>query len=155
VPGGFIFPTVLTIASKSLALEHWVHLIISFTLSGLIAATYSMYFVQWITLCVTYPRLWYDRQGFRATAAAELRNVPKTLWLLQVMAGLIPSFAAILMFGMLSAGSDDPLFRFLVIGLMILGSAGFPLATYMTGLLAKAHAALIGLGEEGASRGRV
>jgi hypothetical protein len=160
VPGGIVFPTVLTIASKSLALEHWVHLIISFTLSGLIAATYSMYLVQWMALCVIYPRLWYDRQGFRATAAAELRNVPRTLWLLQVMAGLIPSIAAILlmtlMMMLLRSSKDevDPLFGFLVIGLMVLGSAGFPLATYLTGLLSKALAALVGAGEEGANRAR-
>ncbi len=128
VPGGIVFPTVLTLASESLALEHWVHLIISFTLSGLIAATYSMYLVQWMALCVIYPRLWYDRQGFRATAAAELRSVPKTLWLLQVMAGLIPSIAAILLMTLMTMLDCErairgwtPLFRFLVIGLMILG----------------------------------
>ena len=160
VPGGFVFPTIMTIASKSLPLEHWVHLIISFTLSGLIAATYSMYLVQWMSLCVIYPRLWYDRQGFRATAAAELRNVPRTLWLLQVMAGLIPSIAAILLMSLMmmllrsSKEKVDPLFGFLVIGLMILGSAGFPLATYMTGLLSKALAALTGSREDGAVNSR-
>ena len=53
-----------------------------------------MYLVQWITLCVIYPRLWCDRQGFRATAAAELRWVPIYVRLLQVMAGLIPLIAA-------------------------------------------------------------
>ena len=75
----------------------WAHLLISFVLSGLIAATYSMYFVEWITLCVTYPELWCDRQGFRATAAAELRSVPVYLRLLQVMAGLIPLIGAVVM----------------------------------------------------------
>jgi serine/threonine protein kinase len=158
VPGGIVFPTVLTIASKPLALEHWVHLIISFTLSGLIAATYSMYLVQWISLCVIYPRLWYDRQGFRATAAAELRNVPKTLWMLQVMAGLIPSIAAILMLYLMlhskGAANDDPLFVYLIMSVMVLGSAGFPLATYLTGLLSKALAALVGAGEDSTKRVR-
>jgi len=149
IPGGIVFPTVLTLASNRLPLEHWVHLLISFTLSGLIAATYSMYFVQWITLCAIYPRLWYDRRGFRATAAAELRSVPTYLWLLQVMAGLIPSIAAIL----LLLGSDEGRpFRLLVICLMVLGSASFPLAMYMSGLLSKALAALTGSGEEDSAR---
>jgi hypothetical protein len=139
-------------------MEHWVHLIISFTLSGLIAATYSIYLVQWISLCVVYPRLWYDRQRFRAIAATELRGVPGTLRALQVMAGLIPSFAAILLFWMMwmimltqsSTEQIDLIFGFLVFGLMILGTAAFPLATYMTGLLAKALAALVGTRDENA-----
>jgi serine/threonine protein kinase len=151
VPGGFVFPTVLTIASKSLPLVYWVHLIISFTLSGLIAATYSTYLVQWITLCVTYPRLWYDRQGFRTTAAAELRTVPRTLWVLQIMAGLIPSVAAVLM--VWSFGTEKS-FQLLIIGLILLGSAGFPLATYLTGLLSKAHVALTGSSDESANQAR-
>jgi serine/threonine protein kinase len=156
IPGGIVFPTALTLASKSISLEHWVHLIISFTLSGLIAATYSIYLVQWMTLCVTYPRLWYDRQRFRAIATAELRGVPRTLRMLQVMAGLIPLIAAILlmtwMVMLLELHKDevDPLFGALVIGLMILGAAGFPLATHMTGLLAKALAALVGTRDESA-----
>ncbi len=158
IPGGIVFPIVLTLASKPLALEHWVHLIISFTLSGLIAATYSIYLVQWMALCVIYPRLWYDRQRFRAIAASELRVVPKTLRVLQTMAGLIPSFAAILLFWMMwmimllqsSTDKIDLIFGFLVFGLMILGAAGFPLATYMTGLLAKALAALVGTRDESA-----
>ena len=86
-------------------------------------------------------------------AAAELRNVPRTLWMLQVMAGLIPSIAAVLMvrnFG------EKPSFQLLIIGLILLGSAGFPLATYLTGLLAKALAALTGTGDETVQRvGRV
>ena len=61
-------------------------LFISFTVSGLIALTYSMLSVQWLSLCVIYPRLWCDRQGFRETAALELRAVPQRLRLLQVLA---------------------------------------------------------------------
>ena len=105
---------------------------------------------------MTYPRLWCDRQGFRATAAAELRRVPVYLRLLQVMAGLIPLIGALLM---MFAGPQElslvelDSFRFLVAGLMILGLAGFPLAMFGTGLLAQAWAALTGSNET-ASRSR-
>ncbi|MGA2259631.1 MAG: serine/threonine-protein kinase [Thermoguttaceae bacterium] len=148
MPGGIVFPLVLTIASGSLTLDNWAHLLISFVLSGLIAATYSMYFVEWITLCVTYPELWCDRQGFRATAAAELRSVPVYLRLLQVMAGLIPLIGALLiLLGLKASTSDDPSFRFLVASLIILGMAGFCLAMFTTGLLSQAWAALTGANE--------
>ncbi len=151
MPGGLVFPLVLTIVSGRLPLDAWVHLLISFVLSGLIAATYSMYFVEWITLCVAYPELWCDRQGFRATAAAELRSVPFYLRLLQVMAGLIPLIGALTgAVAMLSAGpqnSENQAFTVLVIGLIILGMAGFPLAMFTTGLLSQAWAALTGSNE--------
>ena len=143
MPGGIVFPLVLTMVSGSLRLAHGSTCCISFVLSGLIAATYSMYFVEWITLCVIYPGLWCDRQGFRATAAAELRRVPVYLRLLQVMAGLIPLIGAVLMMFM---GPQElkveefQSFRFLVISLIVLGLAGFTLGHVHHGL------ALPGLG---------
>ncbi|MEI8371530.1 MAG: serine/threonine-protein kinase [Planctomycetota bacterium] len=147
MPGGIVFPLVLTFVSGMLAPAEWAHLLISFVLSGLIAATYSMHFVEWITLCVTYPKLWCDRQGFRSTAAEELRSVPVYLRLLQVMAGLIPLIAAVLMMFAGPQESENQSFRFLVIGLIILGMAGFPLAMFTTGLLSQAWAALTGSNE--------
>ncbi len=145
MPGGIVFPWALSIASRSLPLEQWAHLLVSFVLSGLIAATYSMYFVEWITLCVVYPRLWCDRQGFGATAAAELRDVPFYLRMLQVMAGLIPLIAAVLILflGPQKSSGDLP-FRFLVAGLIIFGMAGSYLAMFSTGLLLQAWEALTG-----------
>jgi hypothetical protein len=159
IPGGIVFPTVLTLASRSLELSQWIHLLVSFTLSGLIAATYSMYLVQWLSLCVVYPRLWYDRQHFLSTAAVELRTVPRYLWFLQVMAGLIPSIAAVLLIWNSIPDPSIPTpehanqsFQLLAIGLIILGSAGFPLATWMSGLLGKAHGALVGSSEHASQR---
>ena len=147
MPGGIVFPLVLTFVSGALVPAEWAHLLISFVLSGLIAATYSMHFVEWITLCVTYPKLWCDRQGFRTTAAAELRSVPVYLRLLQVMAGLIPLIGAVLMMFVGPQESENQSFRFLVISLIILGMAGFPLAMFTTGLLSQAWAALTGSNE--------
>ena len=148
VPGGLVFPAVLTHASRALTASDWVHLFVSFTLSGLVAATYSMYLVQWMSLCVVYPRLWCDRQGFGTKAAAELRRVPAYLWLLQIMAGSIPSIAAALLFWSTSDkdSTDNPMFRSLVVVLIILGSAAYPLAAYMSERLSKALAALTASG---------
>jgi len=73
--------------------------------------------------------------------------VPVYLRLLQVMAGLIPLIAAILiLFGAPRELSPDEFqsFCFLVISLIILGSAGFSLAMFTTGLLSQAWAALTG-----------
>jgi len=144
-PGGIVFPTVLRMASGSLPLAAWAHLLISFALSGLIAATYSMYVVEWITLCVVYPELSCDRQQFRATAAKELRTTPFCLTMLQVLAGLIPLIAAVLLLFVGSDGEGNSFpFRFLVISLIILGLAGFCLAMFTTNLLFQAWAALTG-----------
>ena len=143
MPGGIVFPLALSVFGP-LPLDAWAHLLISFVLSGLIAATYSMYFVEWITLCVTYPELWCDRQGFRATAAAELRSVPVYLRLLQVMAILIPLSGALLM---VFTGVQDAAFRYLVASLIFLGVVGVPLALFTTGLLFQALAALAGSNE--------
>jgi hypothetical protein len=154
MPGGIVFPLVLTVVSGPLELGQWVHLLISFVLSGLIAATYSMYFVEWITLCVVYPELWYDRQGFRATAATELRGVPIYLRLLQVLAGVIPLIGALVLMFTAQQDSGFESFRFLVCGLIILGMAGSHLAMFTTGLLFQAWAALTGPGEKPARRPR-
>jgi eukaryotic-like serine/threonine-protein kinase len=144
-PGGIVFPLVITLASQPLPVADWIHLLISFWLSGLIAATYSMHFVEWVTLCVTYPKLWCDRQGFRATAAEELRSVPAFLRLLQVLAGLIPLLSAVLI--LISSSAESLSFRLLVAGLIMFGMVGSYLSMYTTGLLYQAWAALTGQSE--------
>lgn len=150
--GGIVFPLALTLVSGPLPLGAWTHLLISFALSGLIAATYSMHLVEWIALCVIYPRLWCDRQGFRATAAAELHRVPAYLVLLQFMAGFIPLIGAVIGAVTLliagQQGAEGRSFTFLVIGLIVLGMVGFPLAMFATGLLTQAWTALTGAKEE-------
>jgi eukaryotic-like serine/threonine-protein kinase len=151
--GGIVFPLAITLFSQSLSASNWGHLFISFSLSGLIAATYSMHFVEWVTLCVTYPRLWCDRQGFRATAAAELQSVPAYLRLLQVMAGMIPLISALLMIFVGPLELRDPYFRGLVGGLIILGMAGSYLSLFTTALLSQAWSALAG-SSEGSPPGR-
>jgi serine/threonine protein kinase len=148
LPGGVVFGYFLRRVGGTLPADHWTHLIISFAISGLIALTYSMLSVQWLALCVIYPRLWADRRNFRATAAAELRAVPRRLRLLQVLAGVIPLAGAVLiLMGTGSAGSsagESLAFRLLVASLIILGAAGFCLAMFATGLLSRAVAALTG-----------
>ena len=65
--------------------------------------------------------------------------------MLQVMAGLIPLIAAVLILflGPQKSSGDLP-FRFLVAGLIIFGMAGSYLAMFSTGLLLQAWEALTG-----------
>ncbi len=158
LPGGIIFPFCLKLVAGTLPTAQWAHLFISFTISGLIALTYSMLFVQWISLCVIYPRLWCDRQDFRITAAAELRAVPWRLRLLQVLSGVIPLAGAVLM--LMGAGPIDPsdgesfAFRILVASLIILGAAGFCFAMFATALLSRAFAVITGSNETSVKKHR-
>lgn len=142
MPGGVVFGYFLKRVGGSLDGQYWAHLIVSFAVSGLIAATYSMLLVQWLVLSVIYPRLWTDRQDFRSTAAVELRAVPRRLLLLQILAGVIPlAGAAMILIGWNEG--DSLAFRLLVTSLIVLGAAGFCLAMFATGLLSRALAALV------------
>lgn len=147
LPGGPIFALGLTLFAGTLPWHVSAHLIISFTISGLIALTYSMLFVQWISLCVFYPQLWCDVRDFGDTAAVELSPVPRRLRILQVLSGLIPLMGAALMTGMGPqefTPAEYQSFRFLVTALICLGMAGFQLALFVTGLLSQSLAALTG-----------
>lgn len=144
LPGGVIFPLTLRLYSGSLPWPECLHLVISFTISGLIALTYSMLCVQWIVLCVLYSRLWNDVRDFRATATAELSPIQSRLRLLQVLSGLIPLAGAVLMTAIGPqefTAREYQSFRFLVSGLIALGMAGFQLAMLATGRLSEAQAA--------------
>lgn len=147
LPGGFIFPLGLALFAGPLPWRGVFHLLVSFTISGLIALTYSTLFVQWMVLSVFYPRLWRDTRDFRAQAAVELRPVMPRLRLLQVFSGVIPLVGAVLMMG---AGPQEftaqeyVSFRFLVTALIVLGMAGFQLAMLITGRLSQRLDALTG-----------
>ena len=106
----------------------YVHFVISFTTSGLIALTYSYFAAQVVALRVFYPGFWVSPQGVRAKISEELGERPPRLWLFQLLAGVIPLTGAILL---LVAGPEvlsGWMFRVLGIGLILLGMAGFGLA---------------------------
>jgi hypothetical protein len=60
VPGGLIFPAAVSLVAGHVGLDVFGHFLISFTVSGLIALTYSFFGVQYAALRIFYPKLWTD-----------------------------------------------------------------------------------------------
>jgi serine/threonine protein kinase len=143
LPGGLLFPLGLATFAGPVSYQTFSHFLLSFTISGLIALTYSYFGVQTVVLRVMYPELWPDGRGFRETTAAELRGVGGRLRFFQFQAGLIPLAGAILL---LSVGPEQftVSFRFLVTGLITLGMIGFGVTLLASSRLSQALAALIG-----------
>ncbi len=147
LPGGLVFPLVIDYRAGSVGGAVYGQFLISFTIAGLIALTYSVLGVQFLVLRVLYPRLWGDGQELRQQAGMELAGVGARLGFLQLLAGLIPLAAAALL---VDAGPAQFLgtayrdFRLLVIGLIGLGTAGLVLAVSVSGFLGRTLAALTG-----------
>ncbi len=135
LPGGVLFPLGIHLGAGPLGVEEFVHFIISFTVSGLIALTYCFFGVQFIVLRVLYPRLWAEAQDRRETAREELAAVRPRLRRFQFLAGVIPLCAAVLL---VEVGSEVPgqrTFRLLITALIALSMAGFVLAITVSNLL--------------------
>ena len=103
----------------------------SFTISGLIALTYSVIAVEFVVVRVLYPGLWLDARDLRQRSHRELQREEGRLAVLQFLAVLIPIAGATLM---LSVGPEDftpssyRTFRLLVTALLALGMVGLLLA---------------------------
>jgi hypothetical protein len=120
------------------------HFLVSFTISGLIATTYSYFGIQLFALRVLYPRLWADPQAPRRQARRELGPIEGRLRVFQFAAGLIPLSGAVLM---LSVGEVDQFtlpFRLLIVGLIGLGMAGFGAALLTSSRLSRTLSVLLG-----------
>jgi len=146
LPGGVLFPLGLQTLAGSCPPEVFGHFLVSFTVSGLIALTYSVYAALYVVLRVLYPQCWTDAAGLRRQARAELGPLARRLWVLQLLAGLIPLAGAILMVGV---GPEDVTagyrrFRLLVTTLIALGMVGFGVAMTLSGLLTQTLTALTG-----------
>ncbi len=148
LPGGLLFPLGLCcLTPDPVTPAVFGHFLISFTLSGLIALTYSFLALQFLTLRVLYPQLWVEAADLRAIARAELRGVARRLSFLQFWAVLIPLAGALLMIGVgpeTSAGGDSLTFRVLVTALIVLGMTGLGVTILATSLLQRTLAVLVG-----------
>jgi hypothetical protein len=127
-PGGVLFPLVIHLVESPLPPEIWGHFVASFWMSGLIALAYSLCGVEFILLRVLYPGMWRNARGFTEVARRELAPVSKQLGRVQLLAGSIPLVAAVVMLFL----GDSANFRMLVTGLILLGMAGFQLASLVT-----------------------
>jgi hypothetical protein len=140
LPGGVLFPLLLGDVSGGVSR----HFLISFTIAGLIALTYSYFAMQYVALRVLYPSLWVDpRQA--AGARDELRGSKRRLAVFQFLAVLIPLAGAGLLIG---TGAEDfdaagyRTFRVLVTALIVLGMTGLGVAVTVSRRLHETLAAL-------------
>jgi serine/threonine protein kinase len=128
LPGGALFPLALHLLAGPISGQVYAHFLISFTLSGLIAMTYSYLGVQFVVLRALYPRFWADPQGASLAIKSELGDRGPRLGLFQMLAGVIPLAGAILMLVLESESLGQLGFRLLAVALIMLGMAGFGLA---------------------------
>ena len=143
LPGGIFFPAGLHFRAGPLSIGDSIRFFISFSISGLIAATYAYFGVQFVVLRVLYPRMWSDPSGARILIQQELRGLAGRLRRYQLLAVLIPLCGAALLIG---AGPNhlSLSFRLLVTTLIILGLAGFALATLVCNRLTQVLEVLTG-----------
>lgn len=144
LPGAFLFPLVLHLTKGPISAAVFGHFVISFTMSGFIALTYSFLGVQCLVVCVYYPRLWSEVRALRQTATRELRIATRRLRLFPVLAGTIPLAGALLMIGIGPQHPEDRAFQLLVAALIVLGMIGFQIAVIVTGLLSRNLTVLTG-----------
>jgi hypothetical protein len=131
LPGAFLFPLLLDRFTGPISAEVYGHFLISFTISGLIALTYSFFAMQYLAVRVLYPVLWTDARAVGSAARDELRGVKDRLGWFQLLAVLIPLSAAVLMVGVGGEGLDRAeyrTFRLLVTALIALGMVGLGIA---------------------------
>jgi serine/threonine protein kinase len=129
LPGGALFPAVISARTGMLNFETWMHFIASFTLSGLIALAYSLCGSQYVIQRALYPRMWDDVRHFTAVARQELAPMaPRLAWIQRLAGSALWAAMLVLIF------SPDTtwVFRALVGGLIVLGANGYQLASRVT-----------------------
>lgn len=129
LPGAVIFPLALHLGSGPVSAETWGHFFISFGLAWLIAVTYSYFFVMGVVLRTMFIRFWSNPKAFRERSVSELASVPDRLRAVNVLAGIIPLAAAVILVLIASPGSvakgEFDAFRFLTASLILAGMTGY------------------------------
>ena len=142
--GGVVFPLWLNLVAGDVGWKVYGYFLVSFTIAGLIAVTYSVLAVQFVVVRVLYPGLWLDARQLHQVAARELGPQEGRLTALQFGAVLIPLAGAALLIW-----SEEPqsylAFRLLVTALLALGMAGLGLALLAGSELRQAVAVLAGV----------
>jgi serine/threonine protein kinase len=128
LPGGLLFPAVISARTGMLDFGVWMHFFASFTLSGLIALAYSLCGSQFVIQRALYPRMWDDVRQFTATARKELAPMAARQTWIQLLAGSALVAALLL----LIFSPDEPIFRAIVGSLIVLGWFGFQVASHVS-----------------------
>lgn len=129
LPGGIVFPLVLHVTTGWPGEEVYLHFLMSFTLSGLIAVVYSYLGAQYVILRALYPRLVHAELD-PAQVRAELGQTVRWVGWFQVLAALVPLTGAILLLT-LGPGEMSLVFRFLVVALILAGMVGLGIAVWV------------------------
>jgi hypothetical protein len=128
LPGMVLFPLWISWRAEPLPPSAYVHFAASFGISWLISLTYTFFAVQWTVVELLYPQLWRETWSLHVTAQKELRPVATRLKLFQLLAGLVPLVAALLVL----FSTPDELkgtYRLFTSGLIVAGSLGFAMGT--------------------------
>jgi serine/threonine protein kinase len=142
IPGGVLFPLNIHLRAGGIAFGVFVHFLVSFTLSGLVALAYSYSGVQFVVLRILYPRLWRNVSKFRERAQQELVNMPNRHAMMRRLTVLVPLSAAGTL--TLTGAADSPTFRLMVFALIVLGGIGMEVASTATRRLSQTLVALTG-----------
>jgi serine/threonine protein kinase len=154
-PGTLFFPLGLHLLGGGVAPIVFARFAMSFTLSALIALTYSLLGVRFIVLRILYPDLLMQTSGLTELTRRELP--PTAGHGVTLLAGLIPLTAAVLtiLLGPMAFTSDNfsdgqdhgslhTPFQFLLTALIILGMLGFFIAVNVQAYLDRTLLALRG-----------
>ena len=109
--------------------------VISFTLSGLIAATYSFFGIEFVVLRILYPYFWPDVRDIQQVIGQEIQPQDTRLKVFQFLAGVIPLAGAFLLVAVGPEVSGARGFRLLLTGLIVLGMVGFGVAMWVNQVL--------------------
>jgi serine/threonine protein kinase len=132
LPGGIIFPLAINWWGSPLTAPQFLHFIVSFTLSGLIAITYCFLGSQYVVLRVLVPELCFTMTKRDKELRGELALLPYRLAVFQLLAGLIPLSGALLLLVIGPTHDEAASFRLLVGILIVLGMVGLVLALQIT-----------------------
>jgi eukaryotic-like serine/threonine-protein kinase len=140
-PGGILFPLIISWLTMPLPLQTYVHFVVSFWLSGLVALSYSLCGVEFVVLRGLYPGLWQNANKFAEQARQELAPVYKQLNRIELFAVSIPLISALL-FLMLTDETNNWAFKNIVATLIILGIMGFHFTSAVVNHLTRVLVAL-------------
>jgi hypothetical protein len=145
LPGGLIFPLAIDLAAGPISWQVYAHFMLSVTLSGLIAAIYSHFGIQFIVLRIFYPRLGNADRHSRAAVRAELAQASRWFGPFQSLAAVVPLTGAVLMVAV--AGEMTLSFRLVMTTLIVLGMVGVGIAVSVTRRLGEIVRVLAGEGK--------
>jgi serine/threonine protein kinase len=138
-------PLSLHLAGGQVSWLEIAHLDVSIVLAYLVATTYGFFVAQYLVVRLFYPTAWGDAAEFVTAPRYELAAVPSRLFRFHVCAGLVPLLGAILLIGSGPEAFDSGrylAFRWLTVGLIVVGMAGMPFTMHLSGLISRTIDAL-------------